>query len=231
LLKNSIENLISLSYTYLKAAIFEVSYSHTQNAIAEVIDESETGILLKKINFDNSTYYRFLLSFPIPILNQQKVKWGGHSTIAFQRQFDKAIIKLTPYNQSFSAFYLQHSEQVSFSSKWYADISATYYSSLYYGITKMDKQWWIDASVSKIIGSFKIMVQANDLFNTNKLKGERIISTSSLSFVKNWNYPSINLTLTYNFGKRDISPYKNRENLLKGINRVSTSPEQGISKP
>ena len=43
----------------------------------------------------------------------------------------------------------------------------TYYSGVLYELYRIQRQWWIDASVSKRMGNLRATLSARDLFNTN----------------------------------------------------------------
>ncbi|MDR1369997.1 MAG: outer membrane beta-barrel protein [Dysgonamonadaceae bacterium] len=227
-LQISKEDLVSFSYTYMKAAVAELTYSHTDKPIVEAIDETPEQLNLYRTNLDKSDYIRFLLALPVPYANKNK-QWIGTNYFAVQRQFDKGKINQAAYSQNFTVFYLQHKESLSLPSKWYFETQITYYSPLFFGTYRMDKQWWIDVSMSKIIGDFRIALQANDLFNTNKADGKYSSAYSTLNFHKNWNYPNINLSVSYTFGNKKLDSYKVKNNNIKGTERIQTNPDEGIS--
>ena len=43
----------------------------------------------------------------------------------------------------------------------------TYYSGVLYELYRIQRQWWIDASVSKRMGNLRATLSARDPFNTN----------------------------------------------------------------
>ena len=43
----------------------------------------------------------------------------------------------------------------------------TYYSGVLYELDRIQRQWWVDASVSKRMGNLRATLSARDPFNTN----------------------------------------------------------------
>ena len=43
----------------------------------------------------------------------------------------------------------------------------TYYSEVLYELYRIQRQWWVDASVSKRMGNLRATLSARDPFNTN----------------------------------------------------------------
>ena len=43
----------------------------------------------------------------------------------------------------------------------------TYYSGVLYELYRIQRQWWVDASVSKRMGNLRATLSARDPFNTN----------------------------------------------------------------
>ncbi len=226
-LQISKEDLLSISYNYLKSGIISLSFSHTKSPIVEAIIETPHQLTLYKTNLDKSDYFRFLIATPtIPYL--KKRQWSGVTYFAIHRQFDKGIINTQPYSADFTTFFFQHKEIVNLPSKWYFDTQVTYYSPLIFGVYEMKTQWWIDLSVSKILGDFRISLQANNIFNTNKANGKYTSTYSNLNFHRDWNFPDFRLTATYNFGKKKMNPYKARSE-MKNLDRIRIDADQGIS--
>lgn len=226
LLKMSKEHFSSLTYSFLRAAIFELSYSSKKNPIVEIINFKDDNLQIKSINLETSKYIRGLIVLPIPYLNKS-TQWIGINYFALQKQFDRGYFNNKNYDKTFYAFYIQHEERLSLLSKWYFNLKFTYYSPLFFGVYEMSKQWWIDAYISKNIKNWKISLSCNDIFNTNQAIGHYNSSGLAVDFHKNWNYPKIQLTVQYNFGNKNLNKYKIRNTNSKDIKRINRE-EKGI---
>ena len=105
----------------------------------------------------------------------------------------------------------------------------TYYSGLLYGIYQMQRQWWVDASVSKRIGeSLRLSLSAHDLFNTNIARGSYELSSPALAFERNWHSPRLQLTLSYSWGKKAVKTHDARSR-KDDTKRLSTDANEGLN--
>ena len=60
----------------------------------------------------------------------------------------------------------------------------TYYSGVLYEFYRIQRQWWIDASVSKRMGNLRTMISARDPFNTNITRGSYNLDAPPLAFAQ-----------------------------------------------
>ena len=78
----------------------------------------------------------------------------------------------------------------------------TYYSGVLYELYRIQRQWWIDASVSKRMGNLRATLSARDPFNTNIARGSYNPEVNGLAFERNWHSPRLELTISYSWGKQ-----------------------------
>ena len=105
----------------------------------------------------------------------------------------------------------------------------TYYSGLLYGLYQMQRQWWIDASVSKRIGeSLRLSLSAYDLFNTNIARGSYGLTSPALTFERNWHSPRLQFTLSYSWGKKTVKTQNDRRR-GDDTKRLSTEANEGLN--
>ena len=72
----------------------------------------------------------------------------------------------------------------------------TYYSGVLYELYRIQRQWWIDASVSKRMGNLRATLSARDPFNTNIARGSYNPEVNGLAFERNWHGSRLQLTLS-----------------------------------
>ena len=80
----------------------------------------------------------------------------------------------------------------------------TYYSGVLYELYRIQRQWWVDALLSKRMGNLRATLSAHDLFNTNIARGSCHLDTPVLAFERNWHGPRLQLTLSYSWGKKTV---------------------------
>ena len=227
-LTTSYRRSLTLNYSYLQAAQLELSYVDTKEPIVEAITQQGGVYVLRRHNLDYSRYLRALLVLPIPIIRQGELSWTASTYLAAQRQWDAGRIDRADYSKVFNAYYVQHKHNLGLPSGWTADLGVTYYSGLMFGLYHMQRQWWMDASVSKRIHDLRITLSAHDLFNTNIARGSYELSSPALAFERNWHSPRLQLTLSYSWGKKAVKTHDARSR-KDDTKRLSTDANEGLN--
>lgn len=226
---NSIRYNMALTYTFLRAAILEVSFSDEKNPIVEYITDRDEQLMLTKTNLDRSRYVRVLVGLPIPIVNiENGVRWIASTYFAYHHQQDKGIIQENAYSKDFTAYYIQHKHTLSLPLDWYMDTQVTYYSPLFLGVYKTEKQWWINFNISKRIDNWKFSLTGYDILNTNIAKGELYGQSQKMFFTKNWYSPKITFGVSLTIGNKSLKTYKNRRN-TDNEKRINQNVDEGLS--
>lgn len=226
-LKNSVRYNISINYTYRRAAMLEVNLSDEKNPIVEYLIPHNGGYALAKTNMNSSSYLRIVAGSPIPVIYKENgLQWITSTYLAYHLQKDRGIVNAVDYKRTFKAYYLQHKQSFNLPSHWYFDAQVTYYSPLFVGVYKTEKQWWMDFTVSKRINNWKFSVNGYDIFNTNVARGEITGMNPPVSFVKDWHSPKITFGVSLTLGNKDLKTtnYKNRDSEL----RLNKSANEGI---
>ena len=227
-LTTSYRRRLTLNYSYLQAAQLELSYVDTKEPIVETITQQGGVYVLRRHNLDYSRYLRALLVLPIPIILQGELSWTASTYLAAQRQWDAGRIDRADYSKVFNAYYVQHKHNLGLPSGWTADLGVSYYSGLMFGLYHMQRQWWVDASVSKRIHDLRITLSAHDLFNTNIARGSYELSSPALAFERNWHSPRLQLTLSYSWGKKAVKAHDTRSR-KDDTKRLSTDANEGLN--
>lgn len=228
-LTNSTRYNLALTYTFMRAAMLELSFSDEKKPIVEYLTQRNEMYLLTKTNLDRSRYGRVLVGLPIPIINKKNgLQWIASTYFAYHHQQDKGMINNEGYNKSFNACYIQHKHSISLPSQWYIDGQVTYYSPLFFGVYKTEKQWWIDFNISKRINNWKFTLSGHDLFNTNIARGELNGQAQKIFFEKNWHCPKITFGISLTIGNKSFKAYKDRKT-IDAEKRVNQNVDESIS--
>lgn len=220
-LTNSTRNNLALTYTFMRAAIFEVSFSDERNPIVEYITKRDDSFMLTKTNLTKSQYSRVLVGLPVPIVKTDNSQWLVSTYFAYHHQRDKGLINNEIYDKNFNAYYVQHKHSLYLPSQWYIDAQVTYFSPLFFGIYKTEQQWWVDFNISKRVDNWKFTLTGYDIFNTNIAKGELNGQSQKMHFTKNWHSPKITFGISLTLGNKSLKIYKDRQqiNVEKRINQ------------
>lgn len=227
-LKNSTRYNLSLNYAYMRAATLEINLSNERCPIIEYLTPYNGGYALTKTNLDYSRYLRIVAGAPIPIIYKEDgLQWIASTYLAYHVQQDKGDINALDYNRTFTAYYAQHKQSLNLPSQWYFDAQITYYSPLFLGVYKTEKQWWINFSISKRIQNWKFSLNGYDILNTNLAKGEIVGMENPISFVQNWHSPKITFSISCTLGNKSLKT-SDRKN-INSESRLSQSANEGIN--
>lgn len=226
-LKSSTRYNLSLGYLFMKAASVEINLSSESLPIVEYIVPHEGRYYIDKANLESSRYFRVVAGTPIPIINKENgVNWLAITYAAYHRQTDKGMINGKMHHPTFDAYYVQHKHSLTFPDQWYLEAQITYYSPLLLGVYKTEKQWWIDATLSKRWKNWKFTLHAYDLLNSNVARGEIVGLSAPVCFTKEWYSPKVTLGVSFVFGNKDLKSYSRRS--VSGDGRISTTADEGL---
>ena len=97
-----------------------------------------------------------------------------------------------------------------------------------YGLYAMQRQWWVDASLSTRFGDLRVALAAHDLFNTNVARGAYELFSPAFTFERNWHSPRLQLTLSYSWGKKSLKTNEERTR-HDDTKRLSTEANEGLN--
>ena len=95
---------------------------------------------------------------------------------------------------------------------------------------RIQRQWWIDASVSKRMGNLRATLSARDPFNTNIARGGYNPEINGLAFERNWHSPRLELTISYSWGKKSVKAQYTRA-WYDDLKRLTTGASEGVNTP
>lgn len=227
-LRSSTRYNLSLSYSYMRAATVEINLSDERDPIVEYLTPYKGGYALTKTNLESSRYLRLIAGAPIPIIYRESgLQWFATTYLAYHLQRDRGVIQGENHDRTFHAYYIQHKESLSLPSRWYFDAQFTYYSPLFLGVYKTERQWWLDFTISKRVDDWKFSLTGYDILNTNVAKGEIVGMPTPISFTKNWYSPKITLGVSYMWGNTQMKSATQRS--VDSESRLSRSANEGIN--
>ncbi len=203
-------NTMGLNYTFKGRYMVNLSYNHTTDAIQEVLEQNDE----QKVTFQTNRNlaklrnYSITLSAPVTVAKwwNTRVNFSG-----FLNQIESPFSN-GDINKEQTSFYLNLTNNLSLPGDLKAQISGFYQSKIIWGIFNLDPRWSLDVGVSKSIwqGKGSIRFNVNDLFNTNQTYINVNQGTMNLDINNIRESRRANLTLTYNFGNKDVKPARRR---------------------
>jgi len=196
------------NYTYNKTVNVSLGYSHTTNAITELIlTEGEKTFQTNK-NLQTQTGYNANINTPFTV-----TKWweGNVNVTAFYLGFKSDSLAGFNFNDGQWAYQARTTQTFKFAGAR-LEVMGDYQSKLTYGIYKIRPRYSVDLGISKSFFDKKLNVKVacDDVFNirrnnlsSNKLGNNFDIRQRNDSRVGR-------LTLTYNFGNNSIKVRQHR---------------------
>lgn len=93
----------------------------------------------------------------------------------------------------------------------------------------MSPTWWLEASLAKRIGDWRIVASLRDPWNTNTAKGSYSGLSQTITFVRDWHRPQLSLSLSYTLGKQTLKSYQARSR-QDATERMRSEANEGIAR-
>jgi hypothetical protein len=197
-----------LNYTYKKTVNVSLGYSHTTNAITELILTEGKKTFQTNANLQTQTGYNANINTPFTI-----TKWweGNINVTAFYLGFKSDTLAGQNFKDGQWAYQARMTQTFKFAGAR-LELMGDYQSALTYAIYKIRPRYSVDLGISKSFMDKKLNVKVacDDIFNirrndlsSNALGNEFTIKQKNDSRVGR-------LTLTYNFGNSSIKVRQHR---------------------
>jgi iron complex outermembrane receptor protein len=197
-----------LNYTYKKTVNVSVSYSHTTNAITELILTEGKKTFQTNANLQTQTGYNANINTPFTI-----TKWweGNVNVTGFYLGFKSDTLAGQNFKDGQWAYQARMTQTFKFAGAR-LELMGDYQSALTYAIYKIRPRYSVDLGISKSFMDKKLNVKVacDDIFNirrndlsSNALGNEFTIKQKNDSRVGR-------LTFTYNFGNSSIKVRQHR---------------------
>jgi outer membrane receptor protein involved in Fe transport len=197
-----------LNYTYKKTVNVSLGYSHTTNAITELILTEGKKTFQTNANLQTQTGYNANINTPFTI-----TKWweGNINVTAFYLGFKSDTLAGFDFKDGQWAYQARMTQTFKFAGAR-LEIMGDYQSALTYAIYKIRPRYSVDLGISKSFMDKKLNVKVacDDIFNIRR----NDLSSDALSnhfVIKQKNDSRVGrLTLTYNFGNNSIKVRQHR---------------------
>jgi iron complex outermembrane receptor protein len=210
------------NYTYNKGINVTLSYSHTSDAITEIIltDTLAKTTHQTRLNLQSQNAYNINVYAPYTIS-----KWwnGNANLITYYIKFKSNDLAGGNLDDGKAAFQLRTTQTFVLSKTFKAEIATNYQSPQTYGIYKIEQRYFVDAGLSKSFMDKKLSLKfsVNDVFNTNRNKLSSRYQSVNFDLNQKNETRVGRLTLTYNFGNAKIkmrqhSTSSDEKNRVKG---------------
>ncbi|QEM07387.1 TonB-dependent receptor [Mucilaginibacter rubeus] len=197
-----------LNYTYNKTINVSLGYSHTTDAITELILTEGKRSFETHQNLQTQTGYNININTPFTI-----TKWweGNVNATAFYLGFKSDTLAGQKFNDGQWAFQGRTTQTFKFAGYRF-EVTGDYQSSLTYGIYKIRPRYSVDMGVSKSFmeKKFNIKASCDDIFNIRRNDlSSQVVNNNFVIKQKN-DTRVMRLTFTYNFGNSSIKMRQHR---------------------
>ena len=180
-------------------------------------NSGENSVSFSKTNFQKKYVANFALDIPLEIKN-----YSCNNTISTN------LIKIEDQRTEFKTqnitpqFYFSTYHQYQFPKLFSIEFSGEYYGSINDGLTTRDPYYYVSAGVSRNLFQENLSLQLffNDVFQTARFSGDRIISNYQNTYNQQFSTQFIRLTIQYKFGKLKNFQYSNKAVNEKEFNRI-----------
>lgn len=241
-LKPQFTNAYSVSHTYKGAFTTNLSYSRTNDFIAQVIknakDEPEILAQIIKNNtsieidpqkitfafkenisqFDN---YGLAFSFPVPI----KKWWNAQNNFTLSYNQFKGTISGQNLNAGKMMYNIYTAHTLTINKTLSSEISMWYNSPQVYGMMLGSKQYAVNAGFKKTLwkNTATLKVNINDIFLTSFWGGQANFGGVNLNIKNRWDSRSLMFSFNYRFGNQNVKAARRRETATESEqNRVKS---------
>lgn len=190
------------NYTYNKTINVSIGYSHTTDAITELILTEGNKSFETHSNLQVQTSYNININSPYTI-----AKWwtGNVNLNGFYLGFKSDSLIGGNLNNGQAAFQLRSTQTLLFG-KFKGEVTGDYQSSLTYGIFKIKPRYGIDAGISRSFADkkFNVKLALDDIFNMRRNDLNSNVLNNNFQLRQKGDSRVLRLNLTYNFGNTKI---------------------------
>jgi len=222
-LQPEITDQIELSHTYDNFLNSSISYSHTSNAISQVLKQVTEKRITYQTNENIADRYNLTISSGANLEIGDKTRLnidGSLINSKYQGRLDGAELNVNSW-----MFMGKASAQIKFNNGWNSEVSGFYRSATHDGQIYSYAMWRADFAIQKTVlkkkGNINFFVR--DLFNTQLFKGNVHYNEIDLVISNKRVSRTAGISFTYRFGK----PIKNLKQRQSGganeeLNRIKS---------
>jgi hypothetical protein len=210
-LKPQYTNSFQLVHVYKNFLNTTLAYSRIKDMIADELPQqiaSENKTFVTSDNLDNQDNISLTVSLPIPIRkwwNLQTNFTGVYNHYNSIYLDEKLEIKQASWN-------MYANNQFTLKKGWSAELSGWYNSRAFYGLYAAKPMGMVNVGLQKSIWNKKgtIRLNVNDLFWTNRFRGEAVYKDIDFRVRSQWPSRQARLTFTYSFGNQNVKGARQR---------------------
>lgn len=189
-------NAYEINYTFKNKYNLSASYSDTRDIINNVMrtDVNNTELMIQQpINSGNKSVFSLTAFIPVNITKW----WATQNTI----QYNHEDLKAPEYHLDKNIFFIQTNQDITLPHQFKITFSAFYMSNFLFANAVLKPLFAANIAVQKKVLKDKLMIRAglDDIFNSNKVKGEFFYNNFNLVFNQKQQSQVFSLGLVYNF--------------------------------
>jgi iron complex outermembrane receptor protein len=198
-------NNFEFNYTYNKSITLTLGYSHTTDAITQILltDVASKATYQTNLNLQSQDNYNVNVYAPYTIS-----KWwtGNVNVTGFYMKFKSDTLLGASLNNGRAAFQVRATQTFLVAKGYKAELTNYYNSAMTYGIFNIKPQYGTDAGISHSFADKKanIKLSVSDIFNTRRNDVTSYYGTNNLDIRQKNESRITRLTFTYNFGNNKI---------------------------
>jgi iron complex outermembrane receptor protein len=214
-------NNFEFDYTYNKTINLSLNYSHTTDAITEIIltNVARKATYQTNLNLQTQNGYNISVNAPYTVS-----KWwtGNIDATAFYMGFKSDSLFGGNLNDGQWAYQLKATETFLFSG-FKLEVYSDYQSAMTYGIYHLKPRYSTDAGISRSFDNKKLNIKfaVDDIFNTRRNDLSANYQNDDFIINQKSTTRAARLTLTYNFGNTQLKSREHRSGAEDESRRVS----------
>ncbi len=201
---------VELSHTWQGRFITQLSWSRTTDVILQVIqpEAGQTTVVTDR-NLATNTNYTLSGTYPLT-----PFKWWN-AALSFNAGYSyyEGEIAATPLAAGAASVQLSAQNNFTLPRGWTAELTGWYQSSQRYGYMLLQPNYVVGAGIQKtfLSGAATLRLSATDIFLRQNPVGVSAFSQYHEDFIVKRDSRVANLTATYRFGNRSLSPTRRRQ--------------------
>ncbi|WP_158991831.1 outer membrane beta-barrel family protein [Mucilaginibacter sp. L196] len=197
-------NNFELNYTYNKSYNLSLSYSHTMDAIQQIIltKDATKASYQTNLNISSQDAYNASISIPVTVTKWWSINFDA---TAFYLKFKSDTLAGGTLNRGKLAYVVKANQTFTFAG-FKAELFANYQSPLTYGLYDIYARYNVDAGISHSFDNKKLNIKfsVSDIFNTQRNNLDINYQSDNLQIRQKNESRIARLSLTYNFGNSSI---------------------------
>nr|WKN37725.1 TonB-dependent receptor [Tunicatimonas sp. TK19036] len=202
-------NSYGLTYGYQKSVFLTLNYTHTTDAISQVLEQDEANQTTYQttVNLNQIKNYSANLAAPLPVADWWMLNLN---LTGFYNDVQSPFSEGGEIDKSRFSYNARAQNTFSLPGDVKFELSGFYSSPTIWGLFEIGEQYQVDAGVSKSLGKFSIQASCDDIFNIRK--NNVIIQQGDIdTIVRNkWESRVFRLNLSYRFGNEKIKQARRR---------------------